>query len=178
MMIRPFRGLARAVACSFLAVALPAFAGPDDMIVPGTDTATNTASPDASPLFGPDTVTKQYFGRMPHGGPVSLYTLTNRAGMSVSVMDYGATITAIRVPDKDGKIDGVVLGYDRFAPYLAMKDYFGATVGRYGKPHRARQVYPRQAQLPARDQQRPQRPSRRHLRVQPPHVELRAGRFR
>jgi aldose 1-epimerase len=129
MMTRPSRGLARVVACTFLVLIAfrPAFAGPDDMTT--AMTGTNTV---ASPApFAPDTVTKTYFGRSPHNILVSLYTLTNKNGMSVSIMDYGATITRIRVPDRDGKIDDVVLGFDKFTPYLSMKDYFGATIGRY-----------------------------------------------
>jgi hypothetical protein len=124
-MIRPSRGLARSVACTLLVLSAslrPALAGPDDT---NADTGTNSVSSPAP--FTADTVTKQYFGRSPHNTIVSLYTLTNKNGMSVSVMDYGATIVSIRVPDRDGKIDDVVLGYDKFTPYLAMKDYFGAT---------------------------------------------------
>jgi aldose 1-epimerase len=103
-------------------------AGPDDkdMVTPSDET---NSSPES--VMAGDTVTKQYFGHLPHGTAVSLYTLSNKNGMSVSIMDYGATITSIRVPDRNGKIEDVVLGFDRFAPYLAMKDYFGATVGRY-----------------------------------------------
>jgi aldose 1-epimerase len=125
MMIRPSCGLARVLACSLVVLFVgfrPAFAGSDD---------TNTAPAAALAPFAPDTVTKTYFGRAPHNTIVSLYTLTNKSGMSVSIMDYGATITSIRVPDRNGKIDDVVLGFDKFTPYLSMKDYFGATVGRY-----------------------------------------------
>jgi aldose 1-epimerase len=125
MMIRPSRGLARVVACSLVVLSVglrPAFAAPDD---------TNAAAATAPAPFAPDTVTKNYFGRATHNAIVSLYTLTNKNGMSVSIMDYGATITSIRVPDRNGKIDDVVLGFDKFTPYLGMKDYFGATVGRY-----------------------------------------------
>jgi aldose 1-epimerase len=89
------------------------------------------ADPAAVPTAPADSRTKSYFGRIPHGPQVTLYTLTNKNGMSVSVMDYGATIVSIVVPDRTGKLDDVVLGFDRFAPYLTLKDYFGATVGRY-----------------------------------------------
>ena len=95
----------------------------------GDDMATNAAPEGLAP--GPDTVMKEFFGRIPHGAPVTLYILTNKNGMSVSIMDYGATITSIKVPDRDGKIGEIALGFDRFAPYLGMKDYFGATVGRF-----------------------------------------------
>ena len=68
------------------------------------------------------------FGKTPHGEVVTLYTLTNKNGMSVSIMDYGATIVKLIVPDRNGKLDDVVLGFDQFSPYL---HYFGATIGRY-----------------------------------------------
>jgi aldose 1-epimerase len=71
------------------------------------------------------------FGKIPRGEEVTLYTLTNKNGMSVSIMDYGATIVKILVPDRNGKFDDVVLGFDRFAPYLHPNAYFGATIGRY-----------------------------------------------
>ena len=122
-----FRSL-RLVAYWLMLGCAPLLAGPDD------DKAAPASGANANPpavTYG-DTVTKQYFGRNPHNGIVNLYTLTNKNGMSVGIMDYGATITSIRVPDRNGAFDDVVLGFDRFKPYLAMKDYFGATIGRYG----------------------------------------------
>jgi aldose 1-epimerase len=46
-------------------------------------------------------------------------------------MDYGATVVKILAPDRNGKLDDIALGFDRFAPYLHATTYFGATVGRY-----------------------------------------------
>jgi aldose 1-epimerase len=83
----------------------------------------------ADPTNG--SMTSKPFGRTPQGQRVTLYTLTNKNGMSVSVMDYGATIVKIMAPDRNGKLDDVVLGFDRFSPYLHQTAYFGATVGRY-----------------------------------------------
>ena len=120
------RGTGRFVACWLMLGCAPLCAALDDARTAPADTDTNAATT----TFG-DTMTRQYFGRNPHNGTVTLYTLTNKNGMSVSITDYGATITSIRVPDRNGKFDDVVLGFDRFAPYLTMKDYFGATVGRY-----------------------------------------------
>jgi aldose 1-epimerase len=88
------------------------------------------ADPAAAPATPPDSVSKRVFGKIPRGPVVTLYTLTNKNGMSVSVMDYGATIVNLLVPDRAGKLDDVVLGFDRLAPYLTTRDYFG-TVGRY-----------------------------------------------
>lgn len=77
-------------------------------------------------------VAQQDFG-MADGKQITLYTLTNSHGMSISVMSYGAILVKVIVPDRDGKMDDVVLGYDDISGYLSKGDpYFGATVGRYG----------------------------------------------
>jgi aldose 1-epimerase len=80
----------------------------------------------------PAGVTQQPFGEAPGHEPVTLYTLTNKNGMSVSIMNYGATIVKILVPDRTGKLGDVVLGFDRLTPYFHHDSYFGATIGRYG----------------------------------------------
>lgn len=71
-------------------------------------------------------IQKSPWGESPKGS-VYLYTLTNAHGNTISITDYGATITSI-------KIDGaqMVLGYDELAGYLGDQPYFGATIGRYG----------------------------------------------
>src|SRR5437773_6576478 len=64
--------------------------------------------------------------------PVTEYTITNGNGMQVSVINYGGTVTKIIVPDKDGKMGDVVLGFDSLSGYLQKGDpYFGSLVGRY-----------------------------------------------
>ena len=65
---------------------------------------------------------------------IKLYTLKNEAGMTVKVTNYGAIITSIIVPDRDGKMGDVALGYNRVEGYINAVDkpYFGAVVGRYG----------------------------------------------
>ena len=60
-----------------------------------------------------------------------LFTLTNRAGLSVDVSNYGGIVTALRVPDRDGWIDDIVLGFDRLDDYLGPHPYFGGIIGRY-----------------------------------------------
>jgi aldose 1-epimerase len=60
------------------------------------------------------------------------YLLTNRAGMSAKVIDYGATVTSLKVPDRNGKMEDVVLGYDSLQGYENGTSYFGAIAGRYG----------------------------------------------
>jgi aldose 1-epimerase len=60
-----------------------------------------------------------------------LFTLTNRAGLSVEISNYGGIVTALRVPDRDGRIDDIVLGFDRLDEYLGPHPYFGGIIGRY-----------------------------------------------
>jgi len=76
-------------------------------------------------------VTHAPFGQLPDGRRVELFTLTNRHGIEVRAMTYGAIITSIRAPDRDGKSADIVLGFDRLGGYLAGSPYFGAIVGRY-----------------------------------------------
>lgn len=72
------------------------------------------------------------FGTLPDGTELELFTLTNASGMQVSVTNYGGIITSLKVPDRNGKLDDVTLGYDSIDGYLKSTPYFGAIVGRYG----------------------------------------------
>lgn len=72
------------------------------------------------------------FGQTPNNEAVTLYTLKNSKGMEVQIMNYGAIITKIMVPDKNKVIEDVVLGFDSVADYIKDSPYFGAVVGRYG----------------------------------------------
>jgi len=62
---------------------------------------------------------------------VELFTFTNARSVEVRAMTYGAIITALRTPDRAGRLDDVVLGFDSLAGYLGESPYFGAIVGRY-----------------------------------------------
>ncbi|MCP4943686.1 MAG: galactose-1-epimerase, partial [Planctomycetaceae bacterium] len=65
---------------------------------------------------------------------IKLYTLKNESGMTVRVTNYGAIISSIIVPDRNGRQADIALGYDRVEDYINAVDkpYFGAVVGRYG----------------------------------------------
>jgi aldose 1-epimerase len=76
-------------------------------------------------------MTHRDFGKTSDGKSATLYTLTNKHGMAVSITDFGANVVGISVPDNKGNIGDVVLGYDDAAGYEAGKESFGATVGRY-----------------------------------------------
>jgi aldose 1-epimerase len=73
---------------------------------------------------------KTAFGQTAEGTAVDLYTLTNALGMKAKIMTYGAILTELHVPDHDGKLEDVVLGFDGVKSYLAGHPYFGATTGR------------------------------------------------
>lgn len=75
-------------------------------------------------------VMKEAFGTY-DGLAVYLFTLTNRNGMTVKITNYGAIITQILVPDKNGKLGDVVLGYDSLKDYVANNPYFGCIAGRF-----------------------------------------------
>jgi aldose 1-epimerase len=80
----------------------------------------------------PDAPSKEAWGQTDDGRAVDRYTLTNAAGAEVDVITWGAIVTRIVVPDRTGKKDDVVLGFDTLAGYLGQHPYFGAVVGRYG----------------------------------------------
>lgn len=68
---------------------------------------------------------------MPDGTHIDLYVLTNRHGMTASIANFGATLVSLKVPDRNGKLADVVLGYDSLEGYIADKANFGAMIGRY-----------------------------------------------
>jgi aldose 1-epimerase len=78
------------------------------------------------------TVQKSNFGKMPEGVAADLFTLTNANGLMAKITNYGATVTELHVPDKQGTPGDVVLGFDNLEQYLKGHPYFGSTVGRVG----------------------------------------------
>ena len=79
----------------------------------------------AGPAQGEQGVTKKAFGSV-RGVPVDLYTLTNANGMQVSITNYGGIIVSLLVPDRNGKLGDVVLGYPMVDEYVKDTPYFGA----------------------------------------------------
>ncbi len=77
-------------------------------------------------------IIKSSFGKTKQDQPVDLYTLTNTNGMTVKITNYGGIVTSLQVPDKNGQLEDVVLGFDSLDKYLEGHPYFGAVVGRYG----------------------------------------------
>ncbi|MEJ2009297.1 MAG: galactose mutarotase [Acidobacteriota bacterium] len=77
-------------------------------------------------------IKRSVFGKMPNGQEIHLYTLTNANGMEVKVINYGGRIVSIRVPDRNGKMADVALGWNNLENYLKYNTYFGALIGRFG----------------------------------------------
>ncbi len=65
------------------------------------------------------------------GKKVERFTLKNQQGVAVSLLSYGATLSSVRMPDRNGNIGEITLGFDSLEEYLEADRYFGATVGRY-----------------------------------------------
>lgn len=76
-------------------------------------------------------ITQRDFGRLADGRAVHEYTLDNGRGLSLSAINLGGIVTAIRVPDRQGRVDNVVLGFGSLKDYEAPHPHFGTIVGRY-----------------------------------------------
>jgi aldose 1-epimerase len=77
-------------------------------------------------------VEKAEFGKMPDGTAIEAFTIYNTQGASAKLITYGATVTELHVPDKNGKMGDIVLGFDNLQGYLGEHPHFGGTIGRYG----------------------------------------------
>jgi aldose 1-epimerase len=76
-------------------------------------------------------VKKEIFGKMSDGTNVEIYTLTNKNGVEAKITRYGGAVVSLKVPDKNGKFEDVVLGFDNLKAYIESPPYIGTIVGRY-----------------------------------------------
>lgn len=76
-------------------------------------------------------IKKKRFGQTPDKREITMYTLTNKNGVSATFLDYGAIILKLLVPDAKGKVEDVVLGYDNLDGYLTNGPGFGSFIGRH-----------------------------------------------
>ena len=74
-------------------------------------------------------VYKHFFGRTPEGQAVTRFTLFNHNTMEVNLLNYGAAVHSICVPDRAGRVEDITLGCDTVADYMAAP-HFGGTIGR------------------------------------------------
>jgi aldose 1-epimerase len=119
--MNPFKGFGGAVGLTALLLGATALAG-----------GALAASPNESQQTHSLSVTESPFGTMPDGRKVEMFHLKNASGMEVDVITYGGAVQSIKVPDKNGKIEDVALGFDNLDDYLHTDTYFGALIGRYG----------------------------------------------
>jgi len=77
-------------------------------------------------------IEKSIFGKLDDGREVFLYTLTNNSGAQVQIINYGARVVSLYLPDRDGNLADIVTGFDSLKNYVDDNSYFGAIVGRYG----------------------------------------------
>lgn len=89
--------------------------------------------PEAGPAkASPMSITTESFGTTPEGAEVHRYSMTNANGLKLSLIDYGAAIQSIQVPDREGKLAEIQLNFADLAGYLKHKAHFGCTIGRFG----------------------------------------------
>ena len=74
-------------------------------------------------------IEERKFGRTIAGEDIVLYSLKNKNGMQADVMNFGAILVNLFVPDKNGEVKDVVLGYDRAKDYFVNGSCFGSTIG-------------------------------------------------
>ena len=86
----------------------------------------------SSGIGGRNMVTQRTFGTLPSGEEVQIYHLENKSGAFAEVLQFGAILVKLCVPDRDGRLTDVVLGYDDLAGYEVNGCFFGATIGRSG----------------------------------------------
>lgn len=72
------------------------------------------------------------FGKTPDGRETHLYTLRHDNGFSADITDFGGTVVRLFAPDRHGRLDDIVLGFDSVDGYTRPGPYFGATIGRCG----------------------------------------------
>ena len=99
---------------------------------------TTVKKPEAKPETTPEaketkqmSANKESFGKTPDGKEVDLYTLTNTSGIRARIINFGGILVSLEVPDKNGNIGDITLGFDKLDGYLGEHPYFGAIVGRY-----------------------------------------------
>ena len=74
---------------------------------------------------------REAYGSTPEGAQIDCYTLENPGGVEARVITYGCILTSLRMPDRNGRIGEITLGFDDLQGYLSGHPYFGALVGRF-----------------------------------------------
>lgn len=130
-MLRPI--CARAVAIR-IALGLPALGLPLAVLLLGSAAGQEIQLKPKPPELGTIASMKhdiEPFGKTKDGQEVKRHTLTNVPGLRVKLIDYGATLIAVEMADRSGKVANVTLSFPTLDGYLQRHPYFGSTVGRY-----------------------------------------------
>lgn len=101
---------------------------PREAVQPAKTDPAEAAALEGKPML---TVQSEPYGETEDGKPITQFTLQNEAGLQVRLINFGATVTAVLTPDRDGKLANINVGYNELASYERPGPYFGATVGRY-----------------------------------------------
>lgn len=80
----------------------------------------------------PVSIAKSEYGKTAKGVQIDQYTLKNQKGMEVNIITYGGIITSLKVPNKEGKSEEVITGFNSLEQYQKPNPYFGALIGRFG----------------------------------------------
>ena len=104
---------------------------------PASETAASSPTPPMTADSTRAAPTATSFGKTSEGAEVQLFTLTNAHGLKATITNFGGTLTSLLVPDRQGKMGDIVLGFDDLGGYtsavfLQENPYFGALIGRYG----------------------------------------------
>jgi aldose 1-epimerase len=76
-------------------------------------------------------ITKSFYGNTADGTAVDIFTLKNSKGITAGITNFGGIVVSLMVPDKTGKVEDIVLGFDKLADYEKKGPYLGAAIGRY-----------------------------------------------
>ena len=101
---------------------------------PAKPEATHEVKPEAKPEAKETrqmSANKESFGQTPDGKQVDLYTLTNTGGIRARIISFGAILVSLEVPDRNGNLADITLGFDKLDGYLGEHPYFGGIIGRY-----------------------------------------------
>ncbi len=81
---------------------------------------------------GASAIKQTYFGVTSSGDSVRAYTLKNKNGIAITILNYGGIIQSVKTPDKNGKMGDIVMGFNSIEKYQEYSPYFGAIIGRFG----------------------------------------------
>lgn len=113
---------------------LHATAAVSTLAVTGCRSTSDAGSSKHSPMSSHGSVTwsEAPFGNVPDGRPVRIFSLTNPGGVSVKIMEQGGIITELRAPDRSGRMENVVAGFETLAQYVKGSPWSAAIIGRFG----------------------------------------------